>query len=100
MAMKKIPIMFFLLALLFAPFAFAMDEAGAEALMRKSGCFKCHAVDKKKTGPPYKEVAAKYKGKADAEKKLTTHITTGPKVKVDGEELLVMREEDIMGVLE
>jgi cytochrome c len=64
----------------------AMDEAAAESLARKSGCFKCHAIDKKKDGPPYKEIAAKWKGKGDAEQKLTTHITTAPKVKIDGKE--------------
>lgn len=66
--------------------AFAVDETAAEALARKSGCFKCHAIDKKKDGPPYKEIAGKWKGKGDAEQKLTTHITTAPKVKIDGKE--------------
>ncbi len=66
--------------------AFGLDEAAAESLARKSGCFKCHAIEKKKDGPPYKEIAAKWKGKADAEQKLTTHITTSPKVKVEGNE--------------
>lgn len=66
--------------------ALALDEAAAESLARKSGCFKCHAVDKKKDGPPYKEIAGKWKGKADAEQKLTTQITTSPKVKIDGKE--------------
>jgi len=66
--------------------ALSIDEAAAEALARKSGCFKCHAIDKKKDGPPYKEIAAKYKGKADAEQKLTTHVTTAPKVKIDDKE--------------
>lgn len=64
----------------------AMDEAAAESLARKSGCFKCHAIEKKKDGPPYKEIAAKWKGKADAEQKLTTHVTTAPKVKIEGKE--------------
>ena len=63
-----------------------MDEAASEALARKSGCFKCHAIDKKKDGPSYKEIAVKWKGKSDAMEKLTTHITTGPKVKIDGNE--------------
>ena len=62
------------------------DDASVEALMKKSNCFKCHAVDKKKDGPAFKETAAKYKGKADAEPKLYTHLTTNPKVKVDGKE--------------
>lgn len=66
--------------------ALAADDAAAEALARKSGCFKCHAIDKKKDGPPYKEIAAKYKGKADAEQKLITHVTTAPTVKIDGKE--------------
>jgi len=64
----------------------AADDAAAEALMKKSGCFKCHSIDKKKDGPSYKSVAEKYKGKPDAEQKLYTHLTTHPKVKVDGKE--------------
>lgn len=71
--------------------AFAMpdvlaDDAATESLMKKSGCFKCHSLDKKKDAPPYKEIAAKWKGKPDAESKLFTHLTTSPKVKVDGKE--------------
>lgn len=66
--------------------AFGVDDAAGESLARKSGCFKCHAIDKKKDGPPYKEIATKWKGKADAEQKLTTHVTTAPKVKIDGKE--------------
>lgn len=62
------------------------DDAAVESLMKKSNCMKCHAVDKKKDGPAFKETAAKYKGKADAEAKLYTHLTTNPKVKVDGKE--------------
>ena len=64
----------------------AADDAAAEALVKKSGCFKCHSVDKKKDGPSFKDTAAKYKGKPDAEAKLVTHLTTNPKVKVDGKE--------------
>ncbi len=66
--------------------AAAVDEEAATALAKKSNCLKCHSVETKKEGPAYKEVAKKYRGKADAEKKLYTHITTGPKVKIDGEE--------------
>jgi cytochrome c len=64
----------------------AADDAAAEALARKSKCLTCHSVDKKKVGPSFKDTAAKYKGKADAEQKLFTHLTTNPKVKVDGKE--------------
>ena len=63
-----------------------IDASAAEALLKKSGCFKCHAVDKKKDGPAFKETAAKYKGKADGVDKVTKHVTTNPKIKVDGVE--------------
>jgi cytochrome c len=62
----------------------APDPEAAQAIMRKSDCFKCHAVDKKKDGPPFKEVAKKYKGKSEAEDKLVKHITTSPSVEIDG----------------
>ena len=65
-----------------------VDAAAAEALMKKSGCMKCHSVSAKKEGPPFKETAAKYKGKADAEAALVKHLTTNPKIKVDGKEEL------------
>ena len=66
---------------------FAVDATAAEALARQNGCFKCHALDKKKEGPTYREVAARYKGKAGADAKLYTHITTGEKAKFpDGHE--------------
>ena len=66
----------------------AVDTSAAEALAKKSGCMKCHSVSAKKEGPSFKETAAKYKGKPDAEKALVTHLTTSPKVKVDGKEEL------------
>ena len=81
----------FLIALaLAAPLASAqsVDVAAAEALLKKSGCLKCHSVSAKKEGPSFKQTAAKYKDKADAEKTLVTHVTTSPKIKVDGKEEL------------
>ena len=66
--------------------AWAADDAAAEALVKKSKCLTCHSVDKKKDGPAFKETAAKYKGKPDGEQKVFTHLTTSPKVKVDGKE--------------
>jgi cytochrome c len=66
--------------------ASALDVSAAEALAKKSNCMKCHSVSAKKEGPSFKETAAKYKGKSDAEQKLATHLTTGPKIKVDGVE--------------
>lgn len=50
-------------------------------------CFKCHAVDKNKKGPALRNIAAKYKGKSDAQETTIAYITTGPMVKVrDGGE--------------
>ena len=61
----------------------ASDEAAARDLAQSSGCFKCHGVDKKKDGPALRDVAAKYKGNADAETKLIYHVTSGEMVKFD-----------------
>ncbi|MEQ1556148.1 MAG: c-type cytochrome, partial [Gallionella sp.] len=43
----------------------------------KAKCGACHALDKKVVGPAWKDVAAKYAGKADAEKTLVANITKG-----------------------
>ncbi len=73
--------------LLSAGSALAIDAEAAKELARANNCFKCHSVDKKKDGPAYKDVAAKYKGKADAQSRLVTHLTTGEKAKFpDGHE--------------
>lgn len=92
-----------------ATVASALDDEAIQALMKKSNCFKCHAVDKKKDGPPYKETAKKYREKykdqAEAEKKLYTHLTTNPKVKIDDKEeehdsLKTRNEADIRSVVQ
>lgn len=48
-------------------FAADVDADSAQALLKKNECGKCHAVDKKKEGPSFKETATKRKGKAGAE---------------------------------
>jgi cytochrome c len=45
----------------FASQAMADAKAG-EAVVKKSDCMLCHAVDKAVVGPAFKDVAAKYKG--------------------------------------
>ena len=80
-----------------APLAAAADAAAAEALAKKEGCLKCHAIEKKKEAMPLKEIAAKYKGKADGEAKILQQITSGQKVKLeDGseEEHKVIKSKD------
>ena len=51
--------------------------AGPEDAMTKAGCFACHLKDKKLVGPSYKDVAAKYKGQADAVAKLSEKVRKG-----------------------
>lgn len=65
----------------------AVDVDEAKDLATQNNCFKCHSINKDLDGPAYKKVAAKYKGKAGAEKRLIEHITTGEKAKFpDGHE--------------
>ncbi len=73
-----------LISLGFASSAFAaVDDEAAKATGKRNDCFKCHAVDKTKKGPSYQKIAAKFKGKPDAEEKIMKNITTGPKVKLE-----------------
>lgn len=61
-----------------------------EALAKSSGCLNCHAVDSKKIGPAFKDVAAKYKGKTDAEATLSAKISGGkehPTVKASADDV-------------
>jgi cytochrome c len=44
-----------------------VDADAAKALAKRNDCFKCHALDKTKKGPSYKQITAKYKDKADGE---------------------------------
>jgi len=48
------------------------------ALAKKSGCFACHAIDKKVVGPSWKAVAERYKGK-DAKAELISKVKSGGK---------------------
>ncbi len=85
--------------------ALALDEGAAQKLMKKSGCLKCHALSAKKEGPPFKETAAKYKGKADAEAAVFKHLTTNPMIEVDGnkerhEGLKTKKDDDVKNVVQ
>ena len=70
-----------------ATIAIAADATAAQSLAQKSGCFKCHGVDKRKDGPALRDAAAKYKGDPQAQERLVFHVTSGEKVKFsDGHE--------------
>ncbi len=88
------------LSLIYSSSALAVDADAALSLARQNGCLKCHAVDKHKDGPAYRDVAAKYKDKDHAEtvKKLINHITSGEKAKFpDGheEEHKIIKVKDV-----
>ena len=73
-----------------AGMAIAGTANAQEALAKSSGCMNCHDVATKKIGPAFKEVAAKNKGKADAEATLVAKLSGGkghPEVKVTGDDL-------------
>ena len=64
-------------------------QSGADVLKAK-GCLNCHEMDKKKVGPSFKDVAAKYRGKKGAEAALVAKIKDGkghPKVQAPESEL-------------
>lgn len=51
--------------------------ADAQQLLKDKACLSCHQVDKKLVGPAYKDVAAKYKARKDAEAYLASKIKGG-----------------------
>jgi len=64
-------------------------QSGTDVLKAK-GCLNCHDLDKKKVGPAFKDVAAKYRGKQGAEGELAAKLKEGkghPKVQAPETEL-------------
>ena len=60
--------------------ALAATAANADApmdMLKSKGCLGCHDIDKKKVGPAYKDVAAKYKGDAGAQAKIMGELKEG-----------------------
>ena len=51
-------------------------QSGADVVKAK-GCLTCHDVDKKKVGPSYKDIAAKYKGDKGAAESLAAKLKDG-----------------------
>lgn len=66
-----------LVAVMFAAITMCAATAAQadEALAKSSGCLTCHAMDAKKMGPSFKDIAAKYKGKADAVNTVAANIS-------------------------
>lgn len=71
----------------------AVLAQSAEDLMKSKGCLGCHAFDKKKVGPAFKDVAAKHKGDAKAEGAIVAKLKDGkghPKVNASEAEIKTM----------
>lgn len=62
---------------------FAVDADAAQALAKKEGCLKCHAIDKKKDASSMRDIGKKYAGKAEAQARLEQHLLSGEKVKLE-----------------
>jgi cytochrome c len=60
-----------------ASVAFAGAAQASEALAKDKGCLSCHATDAKKMGPSFKDVSAKFKGKADGEAAVVGVLKSG-----------------------
>ena len=58
-------------------FAGGASAQSGDELMKSKNCLGCHAMDQKKVGPAFKDVAAKYKGDKGAEAKLTAALKEG-----------------------
>ena len=59
-------------------------------VLKAKGCLNCHDMEKKKVGPAFKDLAAKYKGKQAAEGELVAKLKDGkghPKVQAPDAEL-------------
>jgi len=65
----------FACASIFVAGAATADQA--ENLIKKSGCLACHAVDSKKIGPSFLQIATKYRGDAGAMPMLLEKVRKG-----------------------
>lgn len=60
-----------------APAKASTGTIDVQALLNANACLGCHAIDTTVVGPAFSEVAAKYKGEADAESILAVSIQEG-----------------------
>ncbi|OMG53925.1 cytochrome C [Azonexus hydrophilus] len=57
--------------------ALTLPAQASEAIVKKARCVACHAIDAKRVGPAYKEVAAKYRGDKKAPTQLFDKVRHG-----------------------
>ena len=66
-----------MLSVVAAAVALATGVVQAQDVLKAKGCFGCHELDKKKVGPGFKEVAAKYKSDKSAAGNLVAKLKEG-----------------------
>lgn len=54
-----------------------LPAQASQELIKKARCVACHAVDSKRVGPAYRDVADKYRGQADAPGHLFDKVRQG-----------------------
>ena len=81
-------------AVVAAGLACAGTASAQEALAKSSGCLNCHDVATKKVGPSFKDIAAKFKGKPDAEATLVKQLSTA-----NGHPKVNAKEDDIKSLV-
>lgn len=68
----------FLISLLLASACFsALPAFASEQIATRAGCSVCHVGATKTLGPPFKDIAAKYRGDPKAAKTLAEHVRKG-----------------------
>jgi cytochrome c len=55
----------------------AAQPVAPQALAQKSGCMACHGLVHKQIGPGFAQIAARYRGDADAPQRLAGKIRNG-----------------------
>lgn len=55
----------------------AADAPRGQLVANANACMGCHAVDRKLVGPSFQQIAAKYKGDAQAQAKLARKVKEG-----------------------
>ncbi|WP_144144010.1 c-type cytochrome [Paraburkholderia sp. BCC1884] len=62
---------------MFVSTSHAADVSRGPAIANANACMGCHAVDRKLVGPSFQQIAAKYKGDAQAPVKLARKVKDG-----------------------
>jgi cytochrome c len=57
--------------------AHAAGEPAGMSVAKANACLGCHAIDRKLVGPAFRDIAAKYKGDAQAQARLERKVRDG-----------------------